>query len=130
MYDTVSTTMRINGRVENIAYSLNEIVNQLKSLKPHQRVYKGKGDYSNFDPSGFIERIAFTMYYAAKQNTKVMGIEGGGLYCERGGTYDHSQVQSFLEETLHTLRARRFTTMVSVYKFYFAFREKLWSLRD
>lgn len=123
-----TTHTRINIKVENIARSLNEVISQLKNLSPYQRVYKGQSDRYGYDPSGFIERISDRIYWSIKGSTPISSWHHP-FYCQPGGTYDHRSVQTFLEETYQTLRATRFTTLVSVYRFYIEFRKKIWSLR-
>lgn len=129
MEQTLSRSELINRKVDSVAYTLNEIAKQLRNVSPHLRVYKGRGDRFNYDPSGLIERITLRLYFAVTQNNRVGGLVEG-IYCETGGTYDHREVQSFLDETLHSLKSQRFTTMVGVYKFYIKFREMIWKFRE
>jgi hypothetical protein len=118
----------IAHKVDNFRFTLTSLIKQLQEVPPHCRVYKGKGDRWNYDPSGLIERIALRLSFAFTQKSRV-GEFPDGLYFEAGGSYDHTPVQKLLENADQVISQQTFKSMRELKQYYERLRSNLWKLR-
>ena len=127
----METTEPLKKKAGDLAYTIGEIVQQIRRKGPLS-LYE-KGDRFNFDFYGIVERvwmrIGDSFQYESRVGESIHGDCPDGLVYELNGRYDHKPLLSLLEEALSSLRERKIKSMEELQDFYTSFRSRLLELR-
>jgi hypothetical protein len=130
--EVLNESRPVDEIVDNLAYTIGEIVQQIK-LKGPLPLYQ-KNDPYEIDFYGIVERVCWRLDDSFKTESRVGGLIFGdcpdGLIYEKYGRYNHKPLLSLLEETLSSLREGKIKSMEELTEFFASFRSRLLELRS
>jgi hypothetical protein len=128
-----TSTSELELRVDNFSYTLTEIISQISGLKaadPNSFFYKGQGDYENFDPQGFVERVKLRLeasFNHPNPEERVDRIPNSLIMVSN--YFDHNEILSLLNETLTKVSQQRFSSMDELRLLYRSLMDRLEEIR-
>ena len=125
----METQELIDNRARKLAYTIEEIVQQIKNKKPLPLYQKG----DRFDSYGIIERVYVRIEESFRSNTYVGALSfpdcADGLIYYPSRNFDHKPLLKILEESLKFLNEERIRSEHGIREYYASLRKRLLELR-